>query len=362
MLDSSTIRLLKELSEAKSPSGFEDETLHVARAFAEPFCDIEEDSLRNLYLRRKKDRGTSGKPIFMLDAHGDEVGFMVHSILPNGTLRFVQLGSWSLNTLPGTKVRVRNSRGEWISGVIAAKPPHFLSKEEQARREIQEVNKLLIDLGSCSDRETKEDFGIRIGEPIVADIPFQHDERHGLFHGKAFDCRIGCTALLAVMKEIADLDLEVEVCAVLSSQEEVGERGCKVAVNRINPDIALCFEGCPADDTFGERYAMQTLLRQGPMFRFMDVSVICNPRYQRYALDLAAREGIPVQASVREGGGNNAAIIQSQLKGAPSIVLGVPVRYIHSPNGIASEEDLEASIRLSVRLLQSMKHDLISRF
>lgn len=93
------IRLLKDLSEARSPSGFEDESVQAAHHYAAPFCRIEEDHLRNLYLYPRNFKGN--KPIFLLDAHSDEVGFMVHSIHPNGCLRFVQLGSWSLSTLPG---------------------------------------------------------------------------------------------------------------------------------------------------------------------------------------------------------------------------------------------------------------------
>ena len=82
----------------------------------------------------------------------------------------------------------------------------------------------------------------------------------------------------------------------------------------------------------------------------MDVSVICNPRFQRFTLDLAEKAGIPAQASVREGGGNNAAVIQSLLGGAPSVVMGVPVRYIHCPNCITSYQDYEHAVRLSVRM------------
>jgi putative aminopeptidase FrvX len=164
------------------------------------------------------------------------------------------------------------------------------------------------------------------------------------------------------MRRIADEDLDVDVVGALSAQEEVGERGCKVAVNRIRPDAAIVFEGCPADDTFGEPYAMQTKLRKGPMIRFMDVSVICNPRFVRCALDLAEQKSIPAQASVREGGGNDAAVIQSQLFGAPAIVLGVPVRYIHTPACIAAEQDYEATVALALALIRSLNESVIKSF
>jgi len=96
------------------------------------------------------------------------------------------------------------------------------------------------------------------------------------------------------------------------------------------------------------------------MFRQMDKSVICAPRFQRFALNLAAERGIPVQESVREGGGNNAAMIQSSLLGAPAIVAGVPVRYIHSMNCISSYFDFEATVSMVVALLESITPEVIA--
>jgi putative aminopeptidase FrvX len=351
--------LLRALSDAKAPSGFEDEAVAIMREALNGVCDFERDGLNNLYIRRRKNTGD--KPLLMLDAHSDEVGFMVHSIRENGTLRIVGLGGWNRATLPGAGVLVRNKRGEWIKGSIAAKPPHFMSAEEKARDTTPEYRDLALDIGATSGAEAENTFGIRIGEPVVPAERFWEDTENGLFFGKAFDCRIGCAAMAEVMRTIADETLSVDVVASLSSQEEVGERGAKAAVNRIRPDIAIVFEGCPADDTFTEPYAVQTRLKGGPMLRFMDVSVIINPRFQRFALDLAEQNGIAAQASVREGGGNDAAVIQA-LNGAPAIVLGVPVRYIHTPACIASAFDYEETVRLALAIIRALDAERIRSF
>ncbi|MBP3729623.1 MAG: M42 family peptidase [Lachnospiraceae bacterium] len=354
------LQCIEALSRAKAPSGFEEETLAVVRENLEDICDIREDSLRNLYLYPHSNTGD--KPVLMLDAHGDEVGFMIHSIRPEGTLRFVPLGGWNKSTLPGTQVLVRNREGAWIPGVIAAKPPHFMTAEEKAKAAAADYKALVIDIGATSPEEAVQDFSIRIGEPAVVHVHFSYDSSRDLLQGKAFDCRIGCAALVETMRRLSGLDLAVDLVGVISSQEEVGERGCAVAVERVNPDIAIVFEGCPADDTFGEAYARQTRLNHGPMLRFMDVSVICNPRFQRFALDLAERKGLPVQASVREGGGNNAAVIQQKMKGSPSIVVGIPVRYIHTPSGIAKGSDYEAAIQLAVETVKNLTPEIIQSF
>lgn len=357
-MNTEALSLIRDLSDAKGPSGFEDEAVVAARTYTQEF-HTEEDCLRNFYIRRKDEE--NGKPVFMLDAHSDEVGFMVHSIRPNGLLRFVTLGGWNTNTLPSSKVLVRNRDGEWIPGVIAAKPVHFMSAKERQSGEL-EISALSIDIGATSKEEAEKEFGIRIGEPVISDVKFEYDEKHDIMIGKGFDCRIGCAAMIEAMNRLRKENLNVEPVGVMSVQEEVGERGVKVAVNRVKPQIALCFEGCPADDTFTEPYAIQTALKKGPMIRFMDKSVICSPRYQRYVLDLAEEKGLPIQASVREGGGNNGAIINTSLDGIPVVVLGIPVRYIHSHYGIASYTDFEAAVQLAVELVKSMSADVIAKF
>ncbi len=359
-INPNTLQMIAAMSNAIGPSGFEDEAVNTARTYMEDVATIQEDSLRNLYLHRKGNTG--GKPVLMLDAHSDEVGFMVHSIRPNGTLRFITLGRWSLTTLPSSKVRVRNRYGVYIPGIIAAKPVHFMSEAEKASGGIGEVSQLSIDIGAVSAQDAVENFGIRIGEPVISDVQFTYDQAHDIMMGKGFDCRIGCAALIETMHRLAGEELAVDVVGVLSSQEEVGERGIRVAVNRIKPQIAFCFEGCPADDTFTEPYAIQTALKKGPMLRFMDKSVICNPRYQRFALDLAEAQNLPVQTSVREGGGNNGAIIHNAVEGIPVIVAGVPVRYIHSHYGIASYFDFEATVQLAVAVTRALSDEIIRSF
>ena len=352
------LKMLQELSDAPGASGFEDEVVKAARRWAAPIGELKEDFLRNLYIRRKENTGN--RPVVMLDAHSDEVGFIVQAIKPNGTLRFLQLGGWNKNSLVGTQVLVRNALGNYIPGIIAAKPVHFMTAAEKANPTALDISSMVIDVGATSCEDAVNNFHLRMGEPAVPATRFRYDEEHGLIFGKGFDCRIGCTALLEALRRLEGKELPCDVIAVLSTQEELGHRSSKVAVHNIRPDIAIVMEGCPADDTFAEGYMIQTALKKGPMFRHMDVSAICAPRYQRWALDLAAEKGIPVQESVREGGGNNAASIQTGLAGAPSIVCGIPVRYAHSPNCISSLFDLEAAVQMVMALLESITPEVIA--
>ena len=262
--DPNVLKLIQELSDAPGASGFEDEVVTVARRWCASIGPMKEDFLRNLYIHRNENTGT--KPVVMLDAHSDEVGLVIHSIKPNGTLRFLMLGSWNKNALIGTKVLVRNALGEYIPGIIAAKPVHFMTAAEKETA-MNDISNMVIDVGATSYADAVENFHVRMGEPVVPDTKFYYDEKRDLMFGKGFDCRIGCAALIEALRRLEGKELPCDVIAVLSTQEELGPRNSKVTVHHIHPDIAIVMEGCPADDTFTEPYAIQTALNKGPMFR-----------------------------------------------------------------------------------------------
>ena len=173
---------------------------------------------------------------------------------------------------------------------------------------------MVIDIGATSKEEVEKVFNIHIGAPVVPDVTFEYNEETDVMLGKAFDNRVGCAAVLETMKDLKGSDLDVDVVGVLSSQEEIGERGAFVTRDVVKPDIAICFEGCPADDTF------------------------------------------------RSGGGTNGGPIHTSNGGVPVIVIGVPVRYIHSHHGFASLTDYKNSVKLAVEIIKHLNDETIKSF
>ena len=119
-MDKDCLQMIRELSDAFGPSGFEDDAVEVAYRYAQDLGDCYRDSVMNLFVAAKNNTGD--KPVFMLDAHNDEVGMMVHSIKPNGMLRFIQLGGWNAGSLVSNKVLVRNAEGKYIPDEDETKP------------------------------------------------------------------------------------------------------------------------------------------------------------------------------------------------------------------------------------------------
>ena len=361
---------LEALSNANGAPGFEDEVVSILREQLEGLGQLEEDSLRNLYVFPETDTADPGRPVVMLDAHTDEVAFMVQAILPNGMLSFLPLGGWIPANAAAQRVRIQTASGHYIPGLIASKPPHYMSEAE--RDAPLSFDSMVIDIGASSAEEVLEQFQVRLGAPIVPDVLFgeiattpNYRSHSGLVLGKAFDNRIGCAALTATLRALQKhTGLGVSVVGAYAAQEEVGVRGAQLTVRRIKPDIAICFEGAPADDSFllAGGAPPQTALGRGPMLRHLDVRMITHPRFQRFALDLAEREDIPVQEGVRKGGGTNGAAIHLSERGIPCIVIGIPVRYAHTHYGYASIDDLEHAVQLATQLILALNADTIAGF
>nr|AGS52036.1 deblocking aminopeptidase [uncultured bacterium contig00008] len=352
------LSLIKELSESFGPSGFEDEAVNIIRRHGEGLGDFSEDAMRNLYLYRAGNK--PNLPVLLLDAHSDEVGFLIRAVKPNGTLEFVTLGGWIAANVPAHRVLIRNKDGKWIPGIAAGKQPHYLSEAE--RKQAPEISEMVIDVGACSDKEVSEDYRIAIGSPVVPDVSFEYNPEHDIMTGKAFDNRLGCAAIISLFRELEKEQLDVQLAAAFAAQEELGLRGATVTAQAVKPDMAISFEGSPADDTLGQSQAVQTAIKKGPMLRHFDSRMITNPRFQRFALDLAEKNHIPVQEAVRTGGATNAGVIHLSGKAVPSIVIGFPARYIHTHYSIASYCDFENSVRLGCEIVKSLNEKVLSGF
>ena len=138
-------------------------------------------------------------------------------------------------------------------------------------------------------------------------------------------------------------------------QEEVGTRGARALQDSFVPDYAVILEAPPADDTYGQSgVCRQGIPGQGVQVRLFDPTNITPPAFADFVLELAEKHRIPCQPTVRRTGGTDAAASYPQWHGTPSIVLGVPTRYIHAHNGILDSRDLQSTVELALRMIQEI--------
>jgi endoglucanase len=339
--------LLKRFTEAHGPSGFEGEVREIFVKELEDVGSFSTDRTGSVVC----DLGGKG-PRVMLEAHMDEVGFRVQSISAKGFLQLIAVGGWWPHVVLAQQLVVKTNKGNRIVGVVGSKPPHFLPEAERSR--VMSLESMFVDVGATSREEVAE-MGIRVGDPVVPRTSFEPMARKGRYLSKAFDDRVGMAAVVEAGQKLARLKRSNRVLLAGSVQEEIGLRGARTLACHAKPDVAVILEGTPADDTPGFKPdESQAVVGAGVQIRMHDPSAIMNPRLTELALETAEKEKIPHQLAVRRGGGTDAGEVHLSGGGVPSVVLGVPARYIHSHNSIIDLADYRAMVDLSVALIRRL--------
>jgi endoglucanase len=342
------IALLRELSDAFGVAGFEDDVRgKIERLIAPHVDDVRTDVLGNLLASRKG----KGDLTLMLDAHMDEVGFIVKWIDDKGYLRFAPLGGWDPRILPSHRVEILTRADERRQGVIGSAPPHILSEEDR-KRPIP-IESLFIDVGASS-REEATEMGFRIGDPLTIHPPFA-ELRPGYVSGKAFDDRAGCVVLLEAARRLAEAPLKTNVVFAFATGEEVGARGARTAAYQIDPDVALSVEGTIGADMPAVAEENQPVrLGRGPAITVADRSIIVPRRMVEGLERVAEKNSIPYQYKLPTYGGTDAGAIHVTRAGVLCGVVSVPCRFIHSPTSTLRVDDLENTIRLVAGFVKAL--------
>lgn len=324
--------LIRKLTEAMGPSGYEENVRALVRAEVEPYADeVREDGLGNLIVR-KGTRGPGGKRI-MLAAHMDELGVMVTLVDDNGFVRFTTIGYVYRQMLPGARVRFLNG----AAGVIGVELQPDAEK-------LPGFEKMYIDVGAGS----KAACPVKVGDVGVFDRPFT--DLGDRLVAKAMDDRISVAVMISALKQIQSTPNELFF--VFTVQEEVGLRGSQTAAFGVDPEIGLAVDVTDTGDTpKGE--VMAVALGKGPAIKVMDSYLVTNPKLIRWMEKGAQKLGIPYQHEVLVSGGTDAGAINQTRAGVPSICLSVPTRYIHSPSEMVDYNDVQNSVRLLVELVSS---------
>ena len=329
--------LLKRLCDAFGVSGSEGEIRDIIIPEIKEYCDdLTVDTMGNIIAFKK---GESSDKKVMLSAHMDEVGFIISGITDKGYLEFKKVGGIDTRVIISKNVLVGKNK---IPGVIGMKAIHLQSKGE--REEVPKVKSLFIDIGA-KDKEDAEKH-VELGDYVSFATKYA-DFGDGKIKAKAIDDRVGCYILTKLIKE----PVKYDTYFCFTVQEEVGLRGAKIAAYRIKPDIALVIESTTCADVYNVPSQSEvTNLGKGVAISIMDRSTIVNRNYVSFLQKIS--DGINVQYKKTTAGGNDAGAIHQTGTGVLTASLSVPCRYLHSPVGIASKDDILATEKLAKRFLE----------
>lgn len=323
------IDLVRKLTQAYGPSGNEEEVLKIIKSEVKDFCDeISYDNLGNMICKKKG----SGKKI-MVTAHADEIGLLITHIDDNGFLRFTTIGGVFIENCIYKRVVFKNG----VCGVIGV--------ENIENKKDLKVENLYIDIG-VKDKEEAEKH-VKIGDSAV--FAGEFIELKNRLVSKAFDDRIGCYVAIEAMKNV---NTDNELYFVFTVQEEVGARGAAAAAYNIQPDFSISVDVTITGDT-PKAKKMAVSLGKGTAIKVMDRSIIVSPSVKELMIDVAKKYNIQYQLEVLELGGTDAGPIHLTKGGIPSGVVSIPTRYVHSISEEVDKNDIEASIELLKRIIES---------
>lgn len=333
--------LFSRLVTAPGISGREERIRQVVVEVLDELVDeVKVDRLGNVVGSRGGDR-----PRVMLAAHMDTIGFLAKHIDDQGFIWVSPVGGFDPRTLNSQRVLVCGKR-DYV-GLMSPKsrPVHLQTDEE--RKKAPSMADVYVDIMAPVD-EVKE--SVPIGSPITL-------FREAIFNEHSFsapylDDRLGVYVLLEALRAARNTTCEIH--AVISVQEEVGARGAQTSAYAIDPDIGVALDITLATDTPGsDPNQVVTNLGKGVGITVMDGSSISDTRLVAHFTDLADKNDISYQLEIIPKGGTDAGPIQMARAGVPVITIAPPTRYVHTANEMASIEEVDETVRLMARFLES---------
>ncbi|HEX5434893.1 MAG TPA: M20/M25/M40 family metallo-hydrolase [Candidatus Angelobacter sp.] len=282
---------------------------------------------------------TSKGPRIAVVAHQDEIGYEVHSILPDGTLEVITKGGGVLAYFLGHPALVHSANG--IHPGVMELPEGWEKSDFQWPRGRRET--LRVDVGAQSAQDVAQ-LGIKTGDFVT--IPKQY---HNLLSPRAsarsFDDRVGCSSLIAAVWALGPNLNGRDVTFIWSTGEELGLVGAAAAAKALAaqgsaPDYVFAVDTFVSSDSpleskrFGDG-----ILGKGFVVRAVDNSNIVPRNLEEKVVSLARNAKIPAQYGVTGGGNDGSAFL---LYGSIDVALGWPLRYSHSPAEVIDLRDLDA--------------------
>ncbi|MBQ5317708.1 MAG: M20/M25/M40 family metallo-hydrolase [Oscillospiraceae bacterium] len=327
-----------QLADTSGVSGDETKAAELALEMLKEFTD-------DCYIRNGNVIGHLGKkgtkPHIMIDAHIDQIGFIVTYITDDGFLKISNCGGIDRRLLLAQQVTVLGK--EPVTGIVCAIPPHLSTDESK----VPEMDEICIDIGMTKEQAEKV---ISYGDKIVFATGCKKLQGDRIT-GAALDDRCGVAAILRALEIIKDNKLDYELTVMFSTQEELGERGAKIGVFDIDPDIALAVDvsfALTSDDSEIKCGKMG----KGCMIGFAPT---LDKELSQQFKAIAEKNSMPYQIEVMNGEtGTNADRFSVNKSGVKAVTLSIPLKYMHTPVEVISVSDVENTAQLIAAYLQEV--------
>ena len=305
--------------------------------------DVFKDDLENLYARV----GAEGRgPRVIVCAHQDEIGLVVSKIEDDGSLRIFKNGGVDPRILPGMEVSVQTASGP-LYGVIGAKPPQLLTSED--REKALKLEDLYVDVGYQAEEVRAR---VRVGDMVVMLAPSLR-LANGCMAGKTMDDRASVAAMLVAAELLSQRSVPAETYFVSTTQEEIGSVGAKSATFRLKPDLAIVIdvthgEG-PGTGKWEAYPVNKVTVAHGPNIQ---------PKLEKIAVEAAKENGVDTVMEVCTGvTATDACETQTAAGGVPSLLLSIPLKYMHTSVELLKLDTVRETGRLIALVIEKIARE-----
>jgi putative aminopeptidase FrvX len=336
---------LRSLLDLPGLSGYEKPASEMITKQWQPLVDeITTSTLGSLHGVRKA-HGSTKAPRIMIATHMDAIGMMVTKI-DQGLLRFTQVGGVDPRILPGQAVIVHGRRE--LPGIVQLIPDRLLDSHSAGNA--PDYKYLFVDVGLPEKQIVKL---IQPGDLIsFAQKSFEMDG--GYVAGHSLDNRASVAALTICLEELQNIELAWDVYAVATIKEEESGLGALTSAYAIRPDIAVTI-----DVTFAKGPG-STDYRSFPLGKGPSIGVGANihpvlvTEFTKLAKEMDLPYGMEMMA---KSSGTDSMMMQITAEGIPNMVLGIPIRYMHTSVELVSVSDIYRTGKLLARFISQLKSD-----
>ena len=342
--------VLQALLTAHGPSGYEATPAAVFREACRGFTDDVAGDVMGSSIARVA--GTGDGPSIAIVGHIDEIGLLVTHIDDAGYVRFIGVGGWDPPVLVGQRVSVATQAGP-IPGVVGKKPIHLLKEDERAK--VAKLTDMHIDIGAKDGDEARS--LVRVGDvAVIAGDPVELPNGRAI--ARSMDNRLGCYVAYEAARLVAEAGgAPGEVIAVAAVQEETAFGGSTTIAHSLRPDIAIVVDVTHATDAPGvdENELGRHPFGSGPV---IERGSTLHPAISELLVAAAQAESIPhTMAASARNTGTDADAIHLSRGGVPTGLVGLPLRYMHSPVEMVQLDDIEHAARLIAAFAQRLPAD-----
>jgi putative aminopeptidase FrvX len=340
---------LKELISAPGISGYEVGVRPIIEKAWQPLTDqIKVSKLGSLHGLQC---GTSPepRPSILVATHMDAIGLMVNAIV-DGFLRVTSIGGIDVRVLPGQMVTV-HARQE-LPGMIVATPARFLPLQIQTG--VIPLEYLLVDVGLLPEEVGKL---VRVGDPVsFAQTPLETGG--DTLVGHTLDNRAGVAAMTYCLEILRSRPHAWDVWAVATVQEETSSGGAQTSAFQLHPSLCVSI-----DVTFGSEPSSPSHLTfplgRGPT---LELGPVVHPFLYKTLKELAERLEIPVsvEPTPRYSATDSDSMVGS-AEGIPNAVIGIPLRYMHTPTEMISLKDITRTGRLMAEFIAQLDDNFMDK-